>query len=411
MASRPKTALVLAGGAARGAYEAGVISYLYDGLERETGAKPQFDIFCGTSVGAINACFLAANAHRPADQGRLLADRWSSLELEDVLKIDVSDVGRFLRTLVGVGGRASPSRRSGLVDPSRLETLVLDTAPWSYIQKNLEDKRFDSLAVSATHVATGRTEVFVQRADGTVPPWSRDARVRAVSARIRPQHALASAAIPLLFPAVKIDGQYYCDGGLRQNTPLSPALRLGADRVLVIALRHEPRTVRESSDRISLLSPEREEAFPSPFFLLGKVLNALLLDHLDYDLQRLERYNALIEGGVAAFGGAFEERLNEVLSKYRGQTVRRVQPMLIRPSRDLGELAAHYARTEAFARRARGLAGTIVRRLADVETPDEADLVSYLLFDGGYCKMLVELGIADARALRTQLAEFFSHAA
>src|SRR5205823_827354 len=150
--------------------------------------------------------------------------------------------------------------------------------------------------VSTTHVASGKTVVFVDMS-GELPAWSRDPHVRAQKTRITPSHALASAAIPLLFPAMPIDGAYYVDGGLRQNTPLSPALRLGADRVLVVSLKHQP--LRPPSEE---LARAREEELPSPFFLIGKTLNALLIDRVDYDLDRLRRMNAIIGAGIANYG-------------------------------------------------------------------------------------------------------------
>ena len=155
--------------------------------------------------------------------------------------------------------------------------------------------------MSATHVGTGHTVVFLSSAEPVPREWSRDPFVRHRAARIGPRHVLASAAIPMLFPAVKIGDEYFTDGGLRQNTPMSPAIRLGADRLLLVSLRHvAPRAARS-------LQQERAEAYPKPLFLAGKALNALLLDHTEYDLQRMQRINLILEAGHASFGDKFED--------------------------------------------------------------------------------------------------------
>jgi NTE family protein len=406
MGDSPRIALVLSGGAARGAYEAGVIAYLREGLPRDTGVRARFDIVCGSSVGAINACFLAATAHQPEEQGQRLIERWSSLALDDVVQLRTGDVMRFARALLGAAPRpADVHRHGGVLDPSALERLVIEMAPWSLVTRNLAAGHLHALAVSATHVASGHTIVFVQRADGALPEWSHDPFVHAVPARIRPQHALASAALPILFPAVPIEGHYYCDGGMRLNTPLSPALRLGADRVLVVSLRHVPASgvhPPHTADPLLARAPA-----PSPYFLFGKVINALWLDHVDYDFDRMQRTNAVLEAGARAFGPAFAERLNAALADLGAAPLRRIDELRVQPSRDIGALAAQYARAPEFTARTRGIAATLLRRMALSDTPDDADLVSYLLFDGGYCRMLIELGMADARARRDALARFF----
>jgi NTE family protein len=230
--------------------------------------------------------------------------------------------------------------------------------------------------------------------------------VRAKKTRITPFHALASAAIPLLFPAMPIDGQYYVDGGLRQNTPLSPALRLGADRVLVVSLRHRAKP-HEDKLRESILGQQREEALPSPFFLIGKTLNALMIDRIDYDLDRMRRMNAIIAAGETAFGAEFLDEINARVSGPYGSRLRVVQDMLVRPSADVGEIASAYAKSAEFAKRG-GLATRALRRLGETEGEEEADLLSYLLFDGGYGAQLIDMGMSDARARRDELASFFA---
>ena len=236
-----KTGLVLSGGGARGAYEVGVLRYLREELPRVLGYSPRIDVVCGTSVGAINAAFFAATADEPALQARKLCDAWRSLRVEEMFELSLRELMRATRLLFGAEPPASVAgelRRGGILNTSGMERLVVRTIPWRKISTNIAAGHLEALAVSATHVATGKTVVFVERRGGGLPPWSRDPAVRAEAATIGPFHVLASAAIPVLFPAVAINEAYYSDGGLRQNTPLSPALRLGADRLLVISLKH-----------------------------------------------------------------------------------------------------------------------------------------------------------------------------
>ena len=411
---RPKTALVLAGGGARGAYEAGVLRYLCEEMPKTTGVMPWFDIVCGTSVGALNACFVASTADVLERSSGLLTSRWTEMRAEDLLNVRPLEVARFLWNMFG-GAPAHDEtetpqphslreRKGGLFDTRALERFVLESVPWSRISRNVSEGILHALSVSATHVASGKTVVFVESA-GALPPWSRDPHVRVKQTRITPWHALASAAIPLLFPAMPIDGTYYVDGGLRQNTPLSPALRLGADRVLVVSLKYSPGPAL-AAVRESVLGPLREEALPSPFFLIGKTLNALMIDRVDYDLDRMRRMNAIIESGSDAFGEDFLEEINRRVAPTNGAPLKVVRDLLVRPSQDVGEIAAACARSPAFS--PSGIVGRALRRLAEAEGDDEADLLSYLLFDGGYGEELVQLGMSDARARKDELAAFFA---
>lgn len=403
---KPKVAIVLSGGAARGAYEAGVLSYLRDGLVRDTGVQAHFDIVCGSSVGAINACVLAATAHDPDMQGSLMAARWSTLNIDEVLPLGTTDVLRFTRSMFGAAPAGSTHRHGGVLDPAPLEKVVLEGIPWTMIQRNIREGRIDSLAVSATHVSSGHTVIFIERREPGIPYWGNDPFVHGTATRIRPQHALASAAIPIVFPAVSIDGQYYCDGGLRLNTPIAPAVRLGADRVLVVSLRHRP--PEADRPRLSMAPAMPGHGPPSAFFLAGKVINALWLDHIDYDLDRLRRTNDVLDAGRRAFGADFGEKLNESLSREGSPPLRPIRELRIEPSQDLGVLAGEVAASAEFARRAKGLVGRALHRYAKGTEEQDADAVSYLLFDQCYCAPLVELGIADARAHQEELAKLFS---
>jgi NTE family protein len=217
-----------------------------------------------------------------------------------------------------------------------------------------------------------------------------------------PTHALASAAIPLLFPAVRVASTYYVDGGLRLNTPLAPALRLGADRVLVVALRPHPSQAGEAA-----LSEQRVEEYGSPLFLFGKLLNALLLDHVDTDLARMHVMNEMLDDGVAAFGPAFLEKLNAQAARDGRHPFRPIRDLVIRPSADLAVLAGQILQGMSAERARSPLIRLAARNLVDRRTP-ESDLLSYLLFDGEFLAPLAELGMRDARAREQDLVDFFT---
>lgn len=399
-----RVALVLAGGAARGAYEVGVVKYVLEDVAAALGRELRFDILCGTSVGALNACGLAAWAHEGKGAVRRLIDVWHALELDSLVRTDVRSVLSALR----LRSADVPAREGGILDPSGIEKIVHDSIPFERIDDNIARGLLDSLTVSTTHVQSGRTVVFVQTRDGKLPQWNSDPTIDPRAVRIRAPHALASAAIPILFRSVRIDGEFHCDGGLRQNVPLSPARRLGADALLVV----NPRFVEQAPDHPSYqplapAEPKKSEAFPGPLFLLGKTLNALLLDRIDTDLSRLESVNRILDAGTRVCGDDFVPRLNASLGYASGHGLRPMRAMLVRASQDIGALGAQFVRDHA--KSMAGLTGRLMRRLASgAEDPNESDLLSYVLFDGRFAEQLIELGWQDARARHEELCAFFT---
>jgi NTE family protein len=396
-------ALVLSGGGARGAYETGVIRYLREELPASVRPRVRFDIVCGTSVGAITACFLASTMDAPEKQGRVLSDMWSELSLEAVYKVKGEDLWSLTRKMWRAATnepvRAEGWRLYDIFHPEPLEEMVRTRCPWPRISGNLAKGLFSSLAVSATQIGSGKSVVFVQRGEPGLPAWSRDPNTEAREAVIGPEHAMASAAIPLLFRSVKIGEEYFCDGSLRQNTPLTPALRLGAQRVLIVALKHRPSD--SAAPGIALT------AYPTTPMLMGKVLNALMLDHTDYDLDRLHRFNEILRAGRAAFGESFIPQINEISKRARGQPYRIVQELVLRPSRDIALIAASHAKRAGSQLERSTLPTKLLHRLAQSQLVTEADLASYLLFDGGYAKDLIALAMDDAHAQRQELLKFF----
>jgi NTE family protein len=218
-------------------------------------------------------------------------------------------------------------------------------------------------------------------------------------ALIGPPHALASAAIPILFPPVRIGRELFMDGGVRQNTPIAPALRLGATHVFAVGLAREVRGIESGGE---------DQRPPSAAMVLGKVLNAFLLDHVQSDYEVLTRVNRMIEDGVAAYGPSFLPSVNKPVVDRGDLPYRSVQSLVVRPSEDIGKLAATYVRSGALRK-----SGGVTRRmlsLLDVGEATEADLASYLLFDGAFAKKLIDLGRADAEARRHEIADFFGSA-
>ncbi len=406
----PRIAIVLSGGGARGAYEAGVLSFLMAELPKRLGRRPTFHIVSGASVGAIHACYWVASLHEDDEtRAARLAQVWDSLTIEHVYRLSVADLLRIPSRLLGyqfwpqpVAGADLPDRLPGLLDTKALEDLVLQQIPWGHLRPNLRSSR-TVLCVSCTEIASGRAVVFIEGQRVNLTAWEYDPYVVARASTIGPVHTLASAAIPLFFPAVRIGNHYYCDGGLRLNTPLSPALRLGADRLLLIALRHPPDEPSPDEDRA------REVAYSNPAYLVGKVLNALLLDHIDYDLQRMRLVNSILAGGEKAFGREFLPKINEIIRERRGADYKQVQECVIRPSEDLGRLAgrAYKQRTRSLWP-ARVVSDLVMRSAAQGVPEGEADLLSYVLFDAAYTRQLIALGRADAARQADEIAALFS---
>lgn len=392
-----RTAMILSGGGARGAYEVGVLWYIFDELSRIRGGPPKVDILCGTSVGAINACYLTAHLTDPVLGMRRLVHLWSELQITKVLGFGARQFVGIPRLLMG-GGDAG----TGLFDVKPMADLVQREISWRALARALRRKQLHALTVSTTEVSTGRTVVFMQTAPDVQIPRTAPPRTLFRADHIGPHHALASAAIPLLFPPVKIDDELYLDGGLRQNTPIAPALRLGATHIFAIG------SSKEHTGVVTNEGPVHDARAPGAAFLLGKVLNAFLLDHVDVDLELLTRLNNVIRDGTNAYGQPFLDTMSSEAQKRNAPAYRYVAAFTLRPTEDIGKLASDHVR------RGRLIGNPfLTRRLLnalDIGAGDEADLASYLLFDGHFCRQLIEMGRADAHARRDELLAFFGDA-
>ncbi|HEY8374890.1 MAG TPA: patatin-like phospholipase family protein, partial [Nannocystis sp.] len=351
---RPKIGLVLSGGGARGAYEVGVLRYIRERIRGET----RFDIITGSSIGAINGAYIAATADRPRAQGRLLARVWSELNLDEVCRFGWSQMRSLPQVLFGrTGDKAGHGQQiGGLIDPRAIQSFVRTRLPWRGITENLHHGHLSAISCTATEVATGTVTTFVQTADGKLPQrWPENQRQHVVMTAITAAHALASGAIPVLFPAVRVGDQLYADGGLRQQTPLRPAMRLGATRLLVVSLRHVP-----DEEELRQIRHEAEGTFPSALFMLGKVLNVLLLEKIEADIERVRRINQILAAGEREFGPDFAARLAGAMRNEKSTAYEKVDTLLIRPSQDIGRIAFETVRRTGLSRYS-GIVARVIR--------------------------------------------------
>lgn len=373
-----RQALTLLGGGARGAYQAGV-------LERLGQALPQleFDIFTGVSAGAINAAYLANSADSFAESARALCALWSKLRMEHVVHAATPEllrnVARWSVQLLS-GGIQPLSQAQGLLDTAPLRSLLREVLPapdgrLRGVEQKLEQGRLAALAVTTTSYESGQAVTFAQQPPEQEPvSWRRPQRVGR-SARIRVEHVLASAAIPILFPAVEIDGTWHGDGSVRDTAPLSPALHLGAERILVVS------TVRGPVPQPEPAPPSG--AYPSLARIVGVTLNSLLYGHMESDVAQMLRFTELARACPAA----------------RASGLRPVDVCVLRPTLDLGEIAAELEHELPRAVRylTRGL-GTKER--------NSSDLLSAVLFEARYTQRLIDCGRRDVEQRLPELVAF-----
>jgi NTE family protein len=397
------TGIVLSGGGARGAYEAGVVAGIMEVLHPK---RAPFDVLCGTSVGALNAAYLASHAHMPDMNAPGLISQWQSLELNRHLKLDMRGVLGWKRTfspdklaLMDPKSNAQSNYAGrSLLHTGAIDELVEHAVQWDRLRQNVQSGAVRALIVAALQISNGKTTLFAEMTGGAEFKGGRDPRRTPIVGPIAAEHVLASAAIPLLFPARRVGNDYYCDGGVRYNTPIAPAIRAGAQRLVVVSL------LSDAPEEISNVPIERRvAAYRSPIFLIGKILNALLLDPLNYDLQILDRFNRLLETLEHALTAEEMLRVNRVLEESRGLAYRRVDTLVFRPSRDIGQMA----RERAKQLKASMFSSWFLARTAALGTLWDSDLLSFLLFDAEFAKELVSLGRADTVRRADDIVSFF----
>lgn len=368
-------AIVLSGGGARSAYQAGVLRGLAKHFPRM-----RFPIIAGVSAGAINAAHLAAHPGTMAEAAVELAQLWGNLQVENIFQVDPPSLSRDVLRWVRWAGRwmgdevVDPVR--GFVDTQPLrETIERCSATVDGeligIESNLRQGKLKAIALTALNYVTGQTVTWVQ-GDHLVP-WTQSQR-RTFRTRMTVDHVMASSALPLVFPAVRLGDAWYGDGGVRLSAPLSPALRLGASRILAISPRYEPS--HEEADRPQI------QGYPPAAQILSHLLDSVFLDVLDEDVRRLEGMNKLV---------------SKLAPEDRGD-YRPVDILVIRPSADLGKLAVKYEPRlpERF---------RLLGRSLGTGESTTSDFLSMLMFQPDYLECLMRLGEADAEARIGEIRE------
>lgn len=374
-ASAPKTALVLTGGGARAAYQVGVLLAVAK-LSRKRRQNP-FPILCGTSAGAINATSLACLADNFGKAVAVLASFWRNMHASDIYRADPLGIGisgaRWM-TLLTMGWLVE-SRPRSLLDNAPLRELLTRQLDFSGIQRSIDNGALHALSISASGYESGDNITFFQ-GHPDAQPWHRVQRI-GLRGEIGVDHLLASSAIPFIFPATKIHREYFGDGSMRQLAPISPAIHLGAERVLIIGAgrKHEHQDRREV------------DTHPSLAQIAGHALSSIFLDSLAVDIERMQRINRTL----SAIPPEVRER-SEI-------PLRPIKALIISPSERLDRIAAQHAEALPWAMRMMlGGIGGMNRR--------NGALTSYLLFEKPYTRALIDLGYADTMARYQEVGDF-----
>jgi NTE family protein len=375
MGERGKTALVLTGGGARAAYQVGVLSAI-----REILPDPQrnpFSILSGASAGAINAAVLACWAENFGAGVENLRRTWAGFHAGDVYRADAAGIAssgaRWLSALT-LGWLVRQNPRS-LLDNTPLRELLAQRLDFSRIDRAIASGALHSLSITCSGYATGHSVSFFQ-AHPDVPTWSRTQRFGS-RAELTLDHLMASSAIPFIFPSVHINREYFGDGSMRQLAPISPAVHLGAERILVIGAG---RMIAENERTV-------QESYPSLAQIAGHTLSSIFLDSMYVDLERLTRINNTLS------------LIPEEVRREKGLALRPIETLLIAPSQRLDTLAARHAKALPMPVRAllRGI-GAMNRR--------GGALTSYLLFEPEYTGALIELGYSDTISRKSEVLQF-----
>lgn len=363
------TGLILSGGGARAAYQVGVLRALAR-LLPERAPNP-FDIICGTSSGALNAAVLATEAECLQNSVNSLSEIWGNINSDTVYEPMTGNLFASVSNLMFSIIAGGASRTSAFLDNEPLRKLLKRKLELDKIQRNIDRGLLDALGITASAYGTGASVSFYQAVKGT-EDWTGPHRIGR-RCKLGIKHLMASCAIPLLFPAVSIEGQYYCDGAVRQVSPASPALRLGARRLFVIGV---------SGNRSKAGSDESLTEEPSSYQVLGHIMNGAFVDTLENDLDVLKRMNRIVK-----------RRQSDPRWK-SGNRNDPVEFLEISPSERVDRLAVDY-----YGELPKGMARYI-------KQDSSSTMLSLILFEQGYCNRLADLGFHDAMAKEDEIREF-----
>ncbi len=372
--ARPRAGLVLTGGGARAAYQVGVVKAVRDILGNPT--RNPFPIVCGTSAGAINAATLAVFADDFSRAVGNLLEVWEHMRCEHIYRTDAWHImksgARWLSAMMLLSRRNPVS----LLDNAPLREMLARNLDFQKIQGNIDAGSLYAVCVTASGYTTGQSVSFFQGGPG-LEGWERNQRIGA-AVTLKLEYLLASAALPFLFPAVKVHREYFGDGSMRQIAPVSPALHLGADRVLIVG------TGRQTAD----VARARSNIYPSLAQVAGHALNSIFLDSLMVDIERLERINRTVQLIP-------RDKLED-----SNITLRPVKVLFITPSQPLERIAARFIhelpRTVRFVLRPTGALNR-----------SGSNLASYLLFEEPFCRALIDLGYEDTMERAADVKAFF----
>jgi NTE family protein len=374
--AKPRAGLVLTGGGARAAYQVGVVKAVRDVLGNPV--KNPFPILCGTSAGAINAATLAAHADDFTRAVAQLLEVWEHMRCELVYRTDFASIlksgARWLASMMLLS-RDNPV---SLLDNAPLREMLDKGLPFARIQEHIDSGALYAVCVTASGYTSGQSVSFFQGGSG-LEGWERNQRIGAAVV-LQQDYLLASASLPFIFPAVKLHREYFGDGSMRQIAPVSPALHLGADRVLIVG------TGRQSGAE---QARARSNVYPSLAQIAGHALNSIFLDSLMVDIERLERINRTVQLIP-------RDKLED-----SNITLRPVKVLFITPSQPIERLAARFIHDLPRSVR-------FILRPTGALARSGSNLASYLLFEESFCRALIDLGYQDTMAREAEVKEFFA---